>query len=176
MHTADAPNNNLSHHEYLADPSQDCREILASKLLCVLQGEGSIVVYSKFEETIITGLARRFLPMKDELLALLTRIVDLEKIIKKNYCHPEFHGRTSIKVTLPVLVDRLSYDDLRIQDGDMAMTMFACMALGTLQHALVEDMRTALLDYCRQDTLAMVLLHERLAEIDSVEQKRITRA
>ena len=89
-------------------------------------------MYSGFEATVIKQLARRFPNLSDDLTALVDRIVDLEKIISRSFYHPEFHGRTSIKTTLPVLVKDLSYDDLRIKDGDTAMAIFADMAKSNL--------------------------------------------
>ena len=70
----------------------------------------------------------------------------------------------SIKVTLPVLVPEMSYDSLEIADGDSAMAAFAYLALGKYEGTEAETMRRHLLDYCKQDTLAMVELHQKLAE------------
>jgi hypothetical protein len=164
IHMCDRPGHVVSHTEYLADPERDCREEVASRLLEALAGEGSVLVYSGFEATIIKGLARRFSSVAEDLLSLVGKVVDLEKIISRNFYHPEFRGRTSIKRTLPVLVKDLSYDDLRIKDGDTAMAIFADMARGNLLGSAAEEMRSALLEYCARDTLAMVRLHERLDE------------
>ncbi|GAJ04393.1 unnamed protein product, partial [marine sediment metagenome] len=71
---------------------------------------------------------------------------------------------TSIKVTLPVLVPEMSYDNLEIADGDSAMGAFAYLAIGKYEGREAETMERNLLDYCKQDTLAMVKLHQRLAE------------
>ena len=92
-------------------------------------------------------------------------MTDLGAIIGKNYYHPDFHGSTSIKVTLPVLVPDMSYDQLEIADGDSAMAAFAYLALGKYKETKeIESVKRNLLDYCKQDTLAMVKLHQRLAE------------
>ena len=95
---------------------------------------------------------------------MIDRIVDLEAIIRKHFYHPDFHGSTSIKKTLPVLVPDMSYDGLEIANGDTAMSAFALMAQGHYDDEKMETIRRNLLDYCRQDTLAMVKLHERLLE------------
>ena len=90
---------------------------------------------------------------------MIDRIVDLEQCIK---CvnHPEFCGRTSIKVVLPVLVPDLSYEGLEIADGDTALVTFAMMAQGKMDAGEREQKRAALREYCKRDTLAMVRLHE----------------
>lgn len=92
------------------------------------------------------------------------RIVDLLSIIQKNFYHPNFHGSTSIKVTLPTLVPNMSYDDLDIADGDTASAIFAYMAQGKYSSEELEVLKKNLLDYCGRDAIAMVKLHERLHE------------
>ena len=75
------------------------------------------------------------------------------------------HGSTSIKVTLPTLVPELSYSDLEIAEGDSASAAFAYLAQGRyFQGNEEEKVRSNLLEYCKRDTLAMVKLHEKLAE------------
>jgi hypothetical protein len=152
------------HFEFLADPVRDCRRELAESLICDLGKEGSIVTYSAFEKAVVNGLMA-FLPdLAPELEPLLERMVDLEAIIRKNYYHPGFHGSTSIKRTLPVLVPGMDYSGMRVADGDSAIAAFARMALGQCPPQEIETVRQDLLDYCKKDTLAMVKLHRRLIE------------
>jgi CRISPR/Cas system-associated exonuclease Cas4 (RecB family) len=171
------------HFEYLADPARDCREELARNLIDDLGESGSIIAYSNFEKAIINSLARLFPDLTDRLLALTGRIVDLEAIIRRNYYHPAFCGSTSVKRTYPVLksemtgdvfeiididsapvlVPELSYKDLDIAEGDSASAAFAYMALG--KDPDPETTKKNLLEYCKLDTLAMVRLHQRLAEL-----------
>ena len=63
---------------------------------------------------------------------------------------------------LPVLVPDMSYDELNISDGDSAMATFAYMAQGKYVNAEVGAMRKNLKEYCKQDTLAEVKLHQYL--------------
>ena len=155
----------IDHREYLANPNKDCRRELAENLLSDLTGQGSIIAYSDFEKNVINGLAELYPDLSEELNSLIDRMIDLEAIIKKHFYHPDFHGRTSIKVILPVLVPDMSYDDLEIADGDSAMAAFAYLALGKYKETReVESTKRNLLEYCKRDTLAMVKLHQRLAE------------
>lgn len=155
----------IEHCEYLADPSKDCRRELAEKLINDLEDEGSIIVYSSFENTIIFQLKRDFPDLAEQLNALVERLYDLEVIFKKHFYHPGFHGRTSIKVTLPTLVPELSYSDLEIAEGDSANAAFAYLALGRYSEGdETEVIKNKLLRYCERDTLAMVKLHEKLTE------------
>jgi hypothetical protein len=154
----------VEHLEYLADPSRDCRRELAENLIKHLRGEGNIIIYSNFEKAVINSLGRLYPDLLEKLSSLIERMIDIEAIIRKNYYHPDFHGSTSLKVTLPVLVPELSYDELKIADGDSAMAAFAYLALGKYEDREAEIMKGNLLDYCKQDTLAMVKLHQRLDE------------
>jgi len=153
------------HLEYLADPNKDCRRELAENLITDLRGEGDIIIYSSFEKAVINSLCRLYPDISEELSALLQRMTDLEGIVRRNFYHPDFHGRTSIKVTLPVLVPEMSYDNLEIAEGDSAMAAFAYLALGRYKGREAEEIKRHLLDYCKQDTLAMVESHKKLAEL-----------
>ena len=153
----------IDHFEYLADPSKDCRKELAENLIDDLKGEGSIVIYSNFEKAVINSLGRLYPDLFQKLNSLINRMIDLEAIIRKNYYHLDFHGSTSMKNTLPVLVPDMSYDELEIADGDSAMAAFAYLALGRYKEAReVEFTKRNLLDYCKQDTLAMIRLCQQL--------------
>jgi len=56
--------------------------------------------------------------------------VDLEKVIKDYVAHPLFRGRTSLKVTLPVLVPayKTRYAALAVSNGADAATAFERLA------------------------------------------------
>jgi hypothetical protein len=73
-------------------------------------------------------------------------------------------GSYSIKEVLPALVPDLSYDDLEISDGGMAMDAYLAMRRAA-DPAQVERTRTALLKYCKRDTEAMVKILEKLEEM-----------
>jgi hypothetical protein len=154
-----------SHSEYLSDPNCDGRRELAERLIADLPGVGSIVAYSSFEKTTITGLATLFPDLADQLKGLVDRIFDLEAVIRGNYYHPSFGGRTSVKATLPALVPGMSYASLNIGDGDSASAIFALMALGKYSDKEMATISADLLEYCAQDTMAMVKIHQRLAYV-----------
>jgi hypothetical protein len=163
VHRCTAPGQIAGHSEYLADPSRDCRRNLAERLIADLPGKGSIIVYSNFEKGVIGGLADRYPDLADPLSAIVERLVDLEVIIRMHFCHPDFGGRTSIKVTLPALVPGMTYSGLEISEGGTAMAAFAYLALGRYEEEEGLKVKRDLLEYCKQDTLAMVRLHEHLA-------------
>ncbi len=154
-----------NHFEYLVETDKDCREELTKKLIQGLGTEGSIVVYSSFEKTTINGLLKRFTQFTAELEKILSRLVDLEKIIKGGIYHPKFYGSSSIKKTLPALVPEMTYEGMTIGNGSDAMCIFAKMLQGTFPVDKIEQTRNDLLAYCKQDTLAMVKLHEAILNL-----------
>ena len=166
LHRCARPGHVVAHHEFLADPSRDCRRELAEKLLAVLDDQGSVIVYhAAFERGQLARLAELFPDLAPRLEAVIARLFDLEIVIRRGYYHPAFQGSYSIKRVLPVLVPELSYQGLPIGDGDTAVAEFARMALGQYDSDHAADIRRQLLQYCHLDTLAMVELHRRLLEI-----------
>ena len=152
----------VEHREYLAQADRDCRRELAERLIDDCGSEGSIVVYTSFEKTIINGLAKLFPDISKDLGKLVGRLVDLYKIIRDDYYHPGFHGSYSIKKVLPVLVPGLGYDGMAIGNGLDASAVYAGMARGKYDEQEMEEIRRQLLEYCCLDTMAMVRLEEGL--------------
>jgi predicted RecB family nuclease len=165
VHVCDE-HDHITHHEYLADPTRDCRRELTDKLLEALHGTESIVVYhASFERERLLDLAELFQDLTPQLLDVIERLFDLEAVIRRSYYHPGFRGSYSIKRVLPVLVPDLSYAGLPIGDGDTAVAKFARMAMGQYDAEETAEVRQQLLDYCELDTLAMVRMNQCLLEI-----------
>jgi len=160
LHSRISADGKLQHCEYLANASKDCQRELTEKLIDALGNEGAIFVYSSFEKTRINAMAELYPDLAEALSSIIERLVDLLIILKEHVYHPKFKGSYSIKKVLPALVPDLSYDGLDIGDGDMAITMFAKMALGEVVDT--DQVRNDLLAYCKLDTLAMVRLHDAL--------------
>lgn len=160
LHVESSPGGELAHLEYLADHARDCRGALAAGLIRDTAGCRTIVVYSSFEKTMIRALADLLPTYAPALARLETKLLDLEPVVRKGLVHPDFGGRSSIKVVLPVLAPDLSYDELDIGDGGSAVAAFAKLTLGDATDQEVQAVRDALLEYCKLDTLAMVrVLH-----------------
>jgi hypothetical protein len=151
-----------THSDYLADATQDCERMLAEALIGDLGDTGSIIVYSTFEKTRISGMRDAFLDLAPALQKILDRLTDILPIIQDHVYHPEFRGSYSIKKVLPALIPALSYKDLEVADGETAITRFARMARGEISGEEIETTRQHLLKYCELDTFAMVQLHEKL--------------
>ncbi|MCH8151395.1 MAG: DUF2779 domain-containing protein [Planctomycetes bacterium] len=165
VHVCAALGDVSAHHEFLAEPGGDPRRGLAERLVEALGTDGSIVVYSSYERRILNDLASVCPDLAERLEGFVSRLFDLETVFKQHYTHPDFHGKTSIKVTVPALVPEMSYDGMEIGDGDSASACFAFMVWGRYGAGEVTDVRRNLLAYCKHDTLAMVRLHERMVQI-----------
>jgi hypothetical protein len=83
-------------------------------------------------------------------------------IVRNHVYHPAFAGTYSIKSVLPALVPEMTYDGMQVANGQEAGLAWESLVSGGLDCSERERIRTALLDYCGQDTLAMVRLVETL--------------
>jgi hypothetical protein len=154
----------IRHDEYLHDDTSDPREPLAQSLLSSLGREGSICVYTGYEQGILTALADALPQLRGDLLAVIARLWDLHPVIKAHYYHPGFAGSYSIKAVLPAVIPELAYDDLAIQEGTLASLQFHRMVFEDVDDAERTRIREALLRYCERDTLAMVELRRVLRQ------------
>jgi hypothetical protein len=125
-----------------------------------LECEGSIITYASFEKIAISKLASMFEDLSEPLLKITERIIDLELLIRKNYYNVNFHGRSSIKKVLPVMIEDMNYDGLEIGEGGDAAAAFAFMAMGLYDEEKIKKTKEDLLKYCAQDTFAMLKIHQ----------------
>lgn len=163
LHYQKKKNGKVYHSEYLADPTHDYREDLLRQLLVDLSESSCILAYSsKFERDVLTALIRQFPKYEAEIEAQKTKILDLAAIFStRDVYHYKMNGKYSLKAVLPVLVPNLSYKNLEVQDGGMAMESYFKMTTSD-DKTEVAQIRKNLLEYCKLDTLAMVKLLEKL--------------
>jgi hypothetical protein len=153
----------LRHHEFLGEPGRDPRQDFLEKLLEDSQPCRTILVYNKpFEIARLQEMARDFPGFAGGIDSIVARIVDLmEPFRNRDYYVKAMCGSYSIKYVLPALVPDLSYDNLAIANGEMAMLAYARLA--KLQDdGEKETIKTALLEYCRLDTLGMFKIWQKL--------------
>jgi hypothetical protein len=154
----------LEHHEFLSTADEDPRRACAEALLESLGSEGTIVIYSPYEKRVIKELSRDVPELKRPLRALQARFWDLLPIIKEHYYHPGFRGSFSLKSVLPTLVPSMTYEGMEIGDGGTAQRQYQTM-LDSDEPEQKARIKTALLKYCKQDTLALVKLRAALREV-----------
>ena len=155
----------LAHAEFLdlsfAPPMRE----LAERLLATLGSAGPILVYTPYERRVIQSLATRYADLAAPLVALAERIVDLHPPTRRYYYHPDMQGSWSIKAVLPTVAPELSYSALgAVRDGLAAQNAYVEAIAPATSVARRAALRQALLDYCRQDTLALARLVEFFAK------------
>lgn len=148
----------LTHHEFLDLSGEDPSRAIAEDLIDICGTTGPIFAYNaSFESRCLKALADRFDYLKDDLLRLEARLIDLLPITRSHFYHPNQKGSWSIKAVLPAIAPDLDYVALEgVQNGALAVEAYAeAIAAGTSAERR-EQLRRQLLAYCQLDTLAMV--------------------
>lgn len=149
----------LDHFEYLADQPEAPRQLVEA-LEGAIGATGSVVAWNKaFENTRNKEMGDAFPDKRDFLLGLVERTVDLMDVFRTGYVDIRFNGSTSIKKVLPVVVPELSYDGMEIADGIAAMDGWNKM-INEGDPEKRAQLRKALLEYCKLDTLAMAQIFQ----------------
>lgn len=165
-HIVLAPDEAPTHEEFLNADEGDPRAAFCRTLWEAVQDAQTIVHYSSYEKNQLRAMAADDIPYAAELLERIERDgLDLEAIVREHVYLAEFRGKTSIKTVLPALVPTMSYDGFAIANGEaaaMAYTRMIALPHGSPNRLLL---RSQLLQYCEQDTLAMVRIYERLREL-----------
>lgn len=147
----------LEHHEYLAEDFENATAGLLKNLHEQIGPKGSVIVWKEgFEKGRNIELAELHPEYAAFLEDINSRVFDLMLVFKKDYLHPDAYTSASIKKVLPALLPELSYKDLEIQDGTMALSEWEKVANGTIVGEQAEEVRRNLLKYCELDTFAMV--------------------
>ncbi|MFM1813466.1 MAG: hypothetical protein RLZ98_161, partial [Pseudomonadota bacterium] len=157
-------NGPLKHQEFLADAASDPRRAFATSLIdAIADSDVPIAVYSSYERSVLSELARDFPDLADQISDITARLIDLLAVVRREVYLASFNGSFSIKTVGPALAPGLTYDDLEtVRDGEAASIAFQRLAAGGIENAEVQALRNALLAYCARDTLAMVAVHDGL--------------
>lgn len=168
---------------FLAKTFKDEREELIKDLIKYINPNDSGTLFAQnvaFEKGRIKELADMFPEYKEDLMKIYDRGFDLiwllrgskdnylnwglelEEAKKLNYYHPDFSGSYSIKKTLPVF-SNLTYQNLEVQNGNEAIVEYASYPKRSKEELILKQQ--ALIDYCQQDTWAMVEILNKLREI-----------
>jgi len=163
LHRIDAVGGELKHFEYLAQSGVDPRKEIAEKLVGEIPEGACVIAYSMgFEKRVLRELGESIPKHRKRLNAIIEEMIDLmEPFKRRDIYHWRMDGSYSLKSVLPVLVPGMTYEGLEISDGAMASEAYFTM--GTITDVgELSRLRAALLDYCRQDTLGLVRLLEKM--------------
>lgn len=155
----------LTHKEFLADPKdfsngKNPLKQMVEQLKKDFGNTGNIVTYNQsFEVGRLNDLARHFPENAAFLHNLVGRIVDLLPLFQGGHCYfPAMKNSASIKSVLPAIAPDFTYENLEIQDGGSASSLFhQSIENGNFKY---ENLRENLLKYCERDTLAMVIIYQ----------------
>ena len=151
----------IEHREFLDLSGDPPMRAFSESLLAALGDSGPVFVYSSFEASRLRELAARYPDLADGLEALCARLVDLLPVVRTAYAHPGLNGSLSLKAVLPTIAPDLDYEQLgEIRDGLRAQQAYleALGLIGEESGIRREELRTGLIAYCAQDTLALVRL------------------
>lgn len=163
VHVLDTPGAKPKHYEFLAADTNDPRREFITSLCAVMGKSGSIVVYYQpFEEQRLSELAAWLPEFAGRIKNIQGRLWDLLPVVRNHVYHPRFEGSFSLKDVLPALVPEMTYEGMDVANGTDAGVAWESLVRGTLDSGERERIRTALLEYCGQDTMAMVKLLEQL--------------
>jgi predicted RecB family nuclease len=163
VHLQRQPGAAPEHFEFLASDTSDPRRAFISTLCDALGDRGSIVVYhQQFESQRLSDLALWLPEFSGRISKIHRRLWDLLPIVRNYVYHPQFAGSYSLKSVLPALVPEMTYEGTEVADGQAAGLAWESLIGGDCSEAERQRKRKALLDYCGQDTLALVRLLDRL--------------
>jgi hypothetical protein len=159
VHVVKEPGAEPQPYEFLATDASDPRREFITSLCAVLGESGNIVVYSQqFESQRLSELAALLPEFAGRIERIQTRLWDLLPIVRNHVYHPAFAGSFSLKAVLPALVPEMTYEGMEVANGQDAGLAWESLVRGGLDCDERDRIRKALLDYCGQDTLAMVRL------------------
>ncbi len=167
-HIQRAPHTELEHHEFLAsgEPGTDGRRECVEAMKKIFTASGTIIAYhDDFERSLIRELADTYPEDSEFLLELEESFWDLEDAFQRHFYHKDFGGSVSIKKVLPFFAPEMRYDKLAIKNGGQAQAQLVRLLCHELSEEERAQIRKDLLTYCAQDSMAMVVIHQKLLEI-----------
>lgn len=168
VHVVREPGALPEHFEFLATDVNDPRREFTSSLSAGVGDSGSIVVYNAaFESQRLSELASWLPEFADRINNIQARLFDLLPVVRNHVYHPAFAGSYSLKSVLPALVPELTYDGMQVANGQDAGLAWESLVRGNLSSTERDTVTNALLEYCGQDTLALLRLLQTLTKFTS---------
>jgi hypothetical protein len=159
----------LEHKEYLAEPGKDPREEISRRMTeDIPQGSCMMAYNISFEMRVIKKLSKLFPKYSNHLMSIHDNFIDLYTPFKnRDYFTPEMKGKSKLKTVLPIIVPEMknAYFELDlVHEGGEAMNIYQKLFLEKDLEA-IRRYKSALIEYCKLDTYAMVKILEKLKSI-----------
>jgi hypothetical protein len=165
LHTIGSEKSEPEHRHFLYQGNCDPRPEFINTLRSALGGGGTVIVYNQsFEEGVLEKLAESYPEYAGWIDEVVSRMADLIIPFRNfSYYHPDQCGSASLKHVLPSLTG-ISYTGLNIAEGQTASLKFMEAAFGGIAPEDRSKIFADLLEYCGQDTYAMVRIVEELRQ------------
>jgi hypothetical protein len=140
----------VEHFEFLGDGINDPRKALVDKLSEDIPEKGTVLAHNmSFERRVLQSLKNSFTEHEEPINKIIARLEDTITPFRKFwYYDPKQHGSCSIKYVLPALTE-MSYEGMEVANGTEAQRAYE-------QLAEKPELREPMLEYCKQDTQAMI--------------------
>ncbi len=154
----------VRHKEFLDVSGAAPMRAAAATLLAATGTEGPVFVYGDFEKWRLVEMARMYPDLAPALERLTGRLVDLLRLTREHYHHPDLDGSYSLKAVLPTIAPELDHALLEeVNDGLSAQAAYHAAAMAATGEERRRELRTRMLAYCARDTEALIRVTRRLA-------------
>ena len=154
----------VRHEEFLDVSGAAPMRAAAATLLAATGTEGPVFVYGDFEKWRLVEMARMYPDLAPALERLTGRLVDLLRLTREHYHHPDLDGSYSLKAVLPTIAPELDHALLEeVNDGLSAQAAYHAAAMAATGEERRRELRARMLAYCARDTEALVRVTRRLA-------------
>ena len=147
----------FQHREFLDLSGNPPMRTLTLALIECLGEEGPVLMWTRYEESVINNLIELCPDLKAQLSKIIDRLYDLHPVVKENYYHPKMLGSWSIKAVMPTINADMDYEKLEgIREGTAASDGFIEAIQTETSPERKAELDEQLRRYCRFDTEAMV--------------------
>ena len=165
LHKLDNKEENLSYYNFYDFSGNDPRKDFIIKLIDNLGNCGDILIYSDYEKRILNKIIASYPELKNDIENIISRCVDMLKLVKENYYHPGFKGSFSLKSVSKILPEGDIYNSEYVNSGDDASRVLMQLITGKIDKELIPIYKQELLKYAEKDTLSLVNLYNHLISV-----------
>lgn len=158
----------LRHEEFLIEnPKGDLTRPLADSMLRNINPKASTIAwYYSYEKQRNDKLSQLHTDLANFFAEMNENMFDLMSVFSNNYyVDSRFKGSSSIKNVLPIIAPELTYKNLNIRKGDQASERWQKMITPETNLEEKEEIKRDLLEYCKLDTYAMVVIYRFLKNL-----------
>src|SRR3989344_3882620 len=165
LHYIEKKGGPLLHTEYVHVENSDPSEIVAEKLIDIIDPKGTVLAWNVgFERSVTNELAERLPQHAVALRRICDQMQDLMDVFsKQHYVHKDFRGSAAIESVMNVLLPDMTYDHLPYTGQDVGFVWWKDIVS---PHGTERAEKIRLItEYCKQDTLVMVEIWKILKDI-----------